>query len=88
MLKGDLTWPVRAVHVAGLALLLAFAIAFALSAFAAKPRTAVAGTSPSAHAYTLTTPPVRPLHHVRARGPFQSAQQDLGTVEDVGRSHP
>jgi hypothetical protein len=40
MLNGDHAWPVRAVHVAGLLLLLFFAIAFALSALAAKPRSA------------------------------------------------
>lgn len=38
MLDGDQAWRVRAVHVAGLLLLIAFAVAFALSAFAAKPK--------------------------------------------------
>jgi hypothetical protein len=41
MLGGDQAWRVRAVHVAGLLLLVAFAVAFALSAFAAKPRSTV-----------------------------------------------
>jgi hypothetical protein len=35
MLDGDQTWRVRAAHVAGMLLLVAFAVAFAISAFAA-----------------------------------------------------
>jgi hypothetical protein len=47
MLDGDQAWRVRAVHVAGLMLLIAFAVAFTLSAFAAKPKsTAPQGTPP------------------------------------------
>jgi hypothetical protein len=38
MLKGDQAWRVRAVHAAGMLLLVAFAVAFALSALAAKPK--------------------------------------------------
>jgi hypothetical protein len=46
MLNGDHPWPVRAVHVAGLLLLLFFAIAFALSALAAKPRSLTVSAAP------------------------------------------
>jgi hypothetical protein len=46
MLDGDQAWRVRAVHVAGLLLLIAFAVAFALSAFAAKPKPVVLRANP------------------------------------------
>ena len=36
MLNGDQAWRVRAVHAAGLLLLVAFAVAFAISALAAQ----------------------------------------------------